>query len=97
MSEESSRVEQHEGVLDLGHVKTLEGKILTIIDATFVDDERRDHVKSLVSNAVWDWGVKRKDFADPEEINEVAKDDDTVHLSGENSESVMSVDDIPEK
>ena len=40
---ESYRITQH-----------LEGKLLTIVDASFPDREQREAVKSLVRNAIWD-------------------------------------------
>jgi len=41
--DESYRVTQH-----------LEGKLLTIVDASFPDVQQREAVKSLVRNAIWD-------------------------------------------
>lgn len=39
----------------LGHddIRTLEGKLLTIMDASFTDREQRKAAKDLVRNAIW--------------------------------------------
>lgn len=39
-----------------GNIQNLEGKILTIVDASFVDREQRKAVKDLIRRAIWfDW------------------------------------------
>ena len=35
--------------------KEIEGKLLTIIDATFNDKEQRNAQKSIIRNTIWDW------------------------------------------
>ena len=39
-------------------VGQVEGRILTIVEASYQDIEQREAVKSLVRNAIWDWARK---------------------------------------
>lgn len=42
-------------VLEHSDLSQVEGRILTIIDASFTDRQQREAVKSLVRVALWDW------------------------------------------
>lgn len=52
-------------LLGYSDIQSLEGRVLTIIDAAFVDREQRKAVKDLIRNAIWfDW-VKNLDTDTP--------------------------------
>ena len=42
-------------LIDGAKMRNLEGKLLTIIDATFQDKYQREAHKSLVRNEIWNW------------------------------------------
>lgn len=42
--------------IELNEVSDLVGKLLTIAGASFVDNQQREAVKSLIKQVVWTWG-----------------------------------------
>jgi hypothetical protein len=42
-------------LLTYDEIQRVEGRILTIVDASFPDKEQREAVKSLVRTSIWHW------------------------------------------
>lgn len=55
-------------LLGYGDVQTLEGKLLTLVDASFADPTQRKAVKDLVRQAIW-WHWVPNLHTDPLEPN----------------------------
>lgn len=63
-------------VVYLVQVSSLEGKILTLIDATISDKEQKRAVKDLASQMIWAW-LEDKDRIE-EEVDTHVQDDITL-------------------
>lgn len=46
-------------------VGSLEGRILTVIDATFSDPQQRKAMKDVLRKTIWDWDVEILDEVVP--------------------------------
>lgn len=42
-------------MLEMNDVSSLVGRLLTIVDASYVDKEQKEAVKTLVKKTVWEW------------------------------------------
>ena len=51
-----------EVMIEMNEISNLVGKLLTIADASFQDEQQREAVKSLIKRTVWKWG-KQYHFA----------------------------------
>lgn len=50
-----------EPVIDIGDMNHLVGKLLTLIDATFVDEKQREAMKDIFRTVLWDWDMYLRD------------------------------------
>jgi len=64
------------GDLSFSAVKSLEGQLLTLIEATHADETQRESLKSIIRTTVWNW--QRKWIKD-EEVVTPSYDDNLNH------------------
>ena len=49
------------------HIGMLEGRVLTLVDATFGDPEQRKAFKDVIRQTIWEWAIGNNEATDDEE------------------------------
>ena len=56
------------------HISELEGKMLTLVDASIPDREQRKALKDLVRQTVWNWAIANNSIPPEDTHNRVCLD-----------------------